>query len=130
MSLCRHGSWERRDREQRPLIIVPLLVLCKAVLVEEGGSSVSAHVWCLVVLVVLVVTMRQWTHCVPPRRAAAAAARLSSQWAGAAAATNIFTLATRYFCARSYRAVVDRVQLILKFMGTGAETSNLANACR
>ena len=75
------------------------------------------------------VTMRQWTHSVPPRRAAAAA-RLSSQWAGAAAATNIFTLATRYFCARSYRAVVDRVQLILKLMGTGAETSNLANACR
>ena len=115
------------DREQRPLIIVPLLVLCKAVLVVVGGSSVSAHVWCLVVLVV---TMRQWTHSVPPRRAAAAAARLSSQWAGAAAATNIFTLATRYFCARSYRAVVDRVQLILKLMGIGAETSNLANACR
>ena len=126
MSLCRHGSRESRDREQRPLIIVPLVVLCKAVLVE-GGSSVSAHVWCLVVLVV---TMRQWTHSVPPRRAAAAAARLSSQWAGAAAATNIFTLATRYFCARSYRAVVDRVQLILKLMGTGTETSNLANACR
>ena len=116
---------QSRDREQRPLIIVPLVVLCKAVLVE-GGSSVSAHVWCLVVLVV---TMRQWTHSVPPRRAAAAA-RLSSQWAGAAAATNIFTLATRYFCARSYRAVVDRVQLILKLMRTGAETSNLANACR
>ena len=40
---------QSRDREQRPLIIVPLVVLCKAVLVE-GGSSVSAHVWCLVVL--------------------------------------------------------------------------------
>ena len=124
MSLYRHGSRDSIDREQCPLIIVPLVVLCQAVVVE-GGSSVSAHVWCLVVLVV---TMRQWTHSVPPRRAAAA--RLSSQWAGAAAATNIFTLATRYFCARSYRAVVDRVQLILILMGTGTETSNLANACR
>ena len=128
MSLCRHGS--RVETESNvPSSLFHWWCYVKLCWWREAPLYLlmCGVWWCLVVLVV---TMRQWTHSVPPRRAAAAAARLSSQWAGAAAATNIFTLATRYFCARSYRAVVDRVQLILKLMGIGAETSNLANACR